>query len=139
MAATAITPKGSHGTALKISISASQTPIPGVQDIDGPELGFNTKEVYMHDDGGKRVVTGAKNAQQMTFKMVLDTSDTTQEYVIAACEGKTLETFEKTSTEDGASVLTFNGYISSVKTADPIDGESAVSVTVEIDGEVSRA
>ena len=110
-----------------------------VQAITGPGLAADTEDVTTHDSTGafeELVVTVLRTGEvtlDIVYDPVADTHDATATTGLAyALKNKLFRQFALTYTNTGATVWTFNGYVTGFEPSMPHDGALTAAVTVKV-------
>lgn len=133
---TGLTPDAtSDNTTAGIALTA----IAQVQNTSGPSLAADTEDVTTHDstNAWEEVVVTILRSGEMTLDIVYDpvndTHDATATTGLAyALKNKVLRQFALTFPNTGATVWTFNGYVTGFEPSAPHDGALTASVTIKI-------
>ena len=138
-----VQPRAGKGTQLKIGDGAEPevfNVIPGVQDIDGPDLaGTDEYDATHHESAAKEYVQGLKDAGEFSFPLVYDSDDTQQAILMAAAESDVLKNFQMVLTDRGNTQLDFAARVKGFKFNAPVENILTVSVTLRITGVITRS
>jgi hypothetical protein len=132
--------KGGFGAELRIGQEDGPpetfTAIPGVRNISGPSPDNDIHDVSHHGSASraKQKAAGMIDYGQVTFDLVLDTSETQQALLFTKNAAGTAVNFQKVSAETGAQQAAFSAIVKTIEESDPIDGAVIASVTLEVDG-----
>lgn len=136
------------GTVIRVSDGNSPEvfhAIAGVGDIDGPSESLNTQEVRTHSTGNPypnvRPTTFAVST--LTFPVYFNPANPSHSYTSDFGLGKMLRdrvtrTWQVIYPDDENTTYEFQGFVSELSAAAPVDGIATRNCTVTIDGAIAE-
>jgi hypothetical protein len=104
----------SQGSQLKVSISSVYTAISQVKALTGPSIVTDYKEIttLSSPSAFKEYLPIMKDPGPVTFDLVWDGNNTTHNYLMAANQNSTLESFEEITTHVTPRTIAYSAYVS---------------------------
>lgn len=136
------------GAVLKIGstdvvASATYTTVAQVSNISGPSMQMDTIDVTTHDSSGgfREFVEGLVDPGEVTFDLVYDPDAATHANssggVVYELHQRTKKAWSLDFTDSTATVVKFQGFVTSFEPSMSVDGAMTASLTIKITGELT--
>jgi len=137
------TPKRAYNTLLKretTPASGTYTTLGGVTDLNLPELQAETVDTTdMEASSAARTCIPTLIALgDCTFTLNFDSSDATQEQLMADLVAGTSRLYQIALSDSGTAFWAFNAYVTRFAIGAPVDGKLTAAVTLKPSGPVTR-
>jgi predicted secreted protein len=130
------------GTVLRISIASVMTDVPYCQSITGPDETFDIIDVTTHSSTGgyREKITGLADGGELTVTLNWHPEEASHAALQAALTARELTAFQLSwsALTDYATdnLMDFDGYVSGLTRASPIDAQITRDLTITITGPV---
>lgn len=134
-----MTKRDAFGSQLKIGDGGGPevfTTVVHVQDISGPELTADSRDVTSHDSAGafKEYVTGLLDSGEVTFDVFWDPDTATHVALRADLLSRVRRNFKLLWGSAPLETWDFAGQITRFAPSAPVDGMLAASITIKVTG-----
>lgn len=128
------------GAELRISISAVMTVVPWVQAITGPDETFDVIDVTTHSSVGgyREFITGLADGGELTATINWHDDEASHTELQLALQSRELTAFQLWwPGYDTNNLMDFDGYVTGLTRATPIDAQITRDVTIKITGPIT--
>lgn len=134
-------PMPGWGTVLKVTISASATPIGDIKGISGPGLSSDMIDVTTLDssNNAREFYPGLFDGGEVTFDVVMNPTNATQQYLHDSCKTRpsAAETFSIEWNDGSSTAWDFTAWVQSFEPQADVDGVVIASITLKVTGPVT--
>ncbi|HQY23183.1 MAG TPA: hypothetical protein PK389_05485 [Gammaproteobacteria bacterium] len=134
------TPAAAHGALIKIGNGASSETFATIDDVtagpDGGGLSTTMLTARVHSQASEVKRVSGTTTEPISFTVLYDSADTQHALIKTNAAAKTRTNFQIVGADFGAEQMAFAAYIGYNFSKNP-DGWDEMSVTLEIDGDVT--